>query len=160
MAVFAVSTVAQAPQGPPPETGRPPRSYPTPTNLKALPKTLTGQQVHDIMEGWSGALGVHCDLCHAKDGSKIAPNGRPALKFEDDSKPDKDTARMMYTMTQDIKKNYIDSLETTGPDVSCGTCHRGKKVPEAYVPPPENGAGPPSGLPSPPAAGTPPAPAH
>ena len=67
-AVFAVATVAQAPQGPPQGPpmgggGQPPRTYPAPTNLKVTPKDTTGQQIHEIMEGWAGSLGVHCDTC-------------------------------------------------------------------------------------------------
>ncbi len=153
-AIFAISTIAQAPQGPPPgASGRPPRSFPAPTNLKVLPKDLTGNQVHEIMEGWAGALGTHCDTCHAADPNNIGPNGRPRLKFDDDSKPEKQIARIMYTMTEDMKKNYISKAkelnkmpEPIAP-LSCGTCHRGHVDPEAYVPPKEEGPGgrPPAG---------------
>jgi len=44
-----------------------PPAYPAPTNLKVLPKNLTGQQVHDIMKQWNGELGVRCGACHAED---------------------------------------------------------------------------------------------
>ena len=110
-AIFAVATVAQAPQGPPPGgAGMPPRTYPEPTNLKVLPKDFTGQQIHEIMEGWAGSLGVHCDTCHATDPNNVGPNGRPRLKFDDDSKPEKEMARIMYTMTEDMKENYIKKV--------------------------------------------------
>ncbi|MGA3102394.1 MAG: hypothetical protein ABSD61_11080, partial [Terracidiphilus sp.] len=33
--------------------GRPMRNFPAPTNLQVLPKDLTGQQVHEIMEGFA-----------------------------------------------------------------------------------------------------------
>lgn len=154
-AIFAISTIAQAPQGPPPGApGRPPRSFPAPTNLKVLPKDLTGNQVHDIMEGWAGALGTHCDTCHAADPNNIGPNGRPRLKFDDDSKPEKQIARIMYTMTEDMKKNYIskakelNKMPMENAPLTCGTCHRGHVAPEAYVPPKENGPGgpPPAGV--------------
>ena len=159
-AVFSVATVAQAPQGPPPEGGGgPPRSYPAPTNLKVLPKDLTGKQVREIMEGWAGSLGVHCDTCHAADPSGPGPNGRPRLKFDDDSKPEKKMARIMYTMTEDIKKNYIakvadmDKMDTPAAPLTCGTCHRGHLDPEKFVIPREGGPGGP-----PPAGGMPPMP--
>ncbi|HVU46210.1 MAG TPA: c-type cytochrome [Terracidiphilus sp.] len=146
-AVFAASTVAQAPQGPPPEGARPPRSYPAPTNLKVLPKDLTGQQVHEIMEHWAGDLGVHCDTCHAADPNNLGPNGRPRLNFASDEKDEKQMARIMYTMTEDLKKNYvakvaaIDKMAEPAAPVTCGTCHRGHLDPEAYTPAPEHPQG-------------------
>jgi hypothetical protein len=145
-AVFAVSTVAQAQQGPQPGAGGPPpgpRTYPAPTNLKVLPKNLTGQQVHEIMEQWQGSLGVHCNTCHAEDPKKIGPNGRPELKFEDDSKPQKATARQMYTMTQGINRDYVMKIEGAEEPVACGTCHRGHLDPEPYVIPKREHGGPP-----------------
>jgi len=153
-AVFVVTSVAQAPQGPPPAGApRPPRTYPAPTNLKVLPKDTSGQQVHEIMEGWAGSLGVHCDTCHAADPKNLAPNGRPRLKFDDDSKPEKQMARIMYTMTEDMKANYIkkvadlDKMESPAAPLTCGTCHRGHLDPEAFVIPKEDGPGgpPPAG---------------
>jgi hypothetical protein len=147
---------------PPPGTpgGRPPRSYPAPTNLQVLPKDLTGQQVHEIMEGFAGSLGVHCDFCHAADPKNIGPNGRPRLNFADDSKDDKKIARIMLTMTQQINADYISKAKALDPDsmdmkVTCGTCHRGHEMPEEFVIPKEGGP-PPAGA-APPAPGTPPA---
>lgn len=138
-AVFAVSTVAQAPPfapsqqpsagGPPP----PPREYPAPTNLKVLPKTLTGQQVRDIMEKWEGSLGAHCSTCHTADPKNVGPNGRPRLNFADDSKEEKQTARLMYTMTEDINVNYVSKVPNSDEPVTCGTCHRGHLGPEPFV---------------------------
>jgi hypothetical protein len=112
--------------------------WPKPTNLKVLPKDLDGQQVRDIMEGWEGQLGVHCDTCHMADPTKKGWNGRPALNFADDSKPEKSTARIMYKMTEDLNKNYLAMVgEGKEPAVTCGTCHRGHQKPERFVPPPE-----------------------
>ncbi|MFZ0747008.1 MAG: c-type cytochrome [Terracidiphilus sp.] len=152
VAIFAAASVAQAPQASPPGAdGRPPRSFPAPTNLKVLPKDLNGQQVRDIMRGWAGGLGVHCDYCHAADPNKVGPNGRPELDFALDTKPDKEMARIMYTMTEDIKKNYVakvvamDKMDEPAPPVTCGTCHRGHEDPEAFIPPPEHHGPPPAG---------------
>lgn len=92
------------------------------------------------MEGWAGALGVHCDTCHAADPNNLGPNGKPRLKFEDDSKDEKQMARIMYTMTEDMKKNYIakvvemDKMGSPAPPLTCGTCHRGHLDPEEFVP--------------------------
>ena len=152
----------------PPQGPGGPRNYPAPKNLKVLPKDSTGKQVHDTMEKWAGSLGVHCDTCHMADPNNIGPNGRPRLKFDDDSKTDKQIARIMYTMTEQMNKDYISKamdLDTDhdkddmGSPVTCGTCHRGHKMPEKFVPPPENGPGGPGagqgmpGMPGMPASG-------
>ena len=147
------------------------RNYPPPTNLKVLPKDLTGREVRDIMEKWAGSLGVHCDTCHVADPNRLGPDGRPRLNFPDDSKPDKQIARIMYTMTQQMNADYISKAmdldkDNEGMPVTCGTCHRGHKMPEEFVIPreerqgvPDEGEGglPPAGA-APPAGGTPPPP--
>lgn len=149
-AAFALAAVAQAP---PAEHEHPPA--PAPTNLQVLPKTLTGEQVHEIMHKWAGALGTECTTCHAADPTKKMPNGRPMLNFADDSKPEKTTARLMVRMVQEINSQYITKLDNPGEPVSCGTCHRGHVDPPEFVPPPDHdhhdhaappaGAKPPSG---------------
>jgi hypothetical protein len=126
------------------------RNYPPPTNLKVLPKDLTGRQVRDIMETWQGSLGVHCDFCHAADPSGPGPNGRPRLKYEDDSKPNKQIARIMYSMTQQMNADYITKAinldkDGMGKPVTCGTCHRGHEMPEEFVIPREQRGGPGAG---------------
>ena len=146
VAVFACATVAQAPQSPPPPAG--PRghnwTYPAPTNLQVLPKDLTGNQVHEIMEGWAGALGQHCTYCHAEDPKHLAPNGRPRLNFASDEKDEKKMARIMYKMTEDINKNYVtkvaemDKMPEAAPPVTCGTCHQGHEDPPEFKPAPEH----------------------
>ncbi len=88
------------------------------------------------MEKWEADLGARCSTCHAEDPNNIAPNGRPRLNFADDSKPEKATARLMYTMTEDINRNYVGKIDTSGNPVTCGTCHRGHIGPERFVPPP------------------------
>lgn len=110
-------------------------NFPTPTNLQVLPKDLTGEQVHDIMEKWEGELGSGCRTCHAVDPKNVGPNGRPRLNFADDSKEEKRTARVMYKMTEDINVNYIAKVPNSDQGVSCGTCHRGHLGPEEFVPP-------------------------
>lgn len=142
VALFAVSTVAQAPQ--PAPAAHPHFTPPPPTNLKVLPKTLTGEQVMNIMHKWEGQLGAECNTCHAVDPIKKMPNGRPALNFPDDSKPEKETARLMLKMTMDINQNYTSTVksklhnEESAKEVTCGTCHRGHFDPPAFIPPPEH----------------------
>jgi hypothetical protein len=158
-AVFAVTAVAQTPQAPQsqqPAAGSPgPHSqhtHPAPTNLQVLPKTMTGEQVHELMEKWEGSLGVHCGTCHAADPKNIGPNGRPRLNYADDSKPEKATARLMYKMTEDINMNYVSKVPSSEVPVTCGTCHRGHLGPEPFVIPSDDhdhdheGPGPPTGI--------------
>jgi hypothetical protein len=118
-----------------------------------LSKNLTGQQVRDIMEQWEGSLDAHCNTCHTPDPNNIGPNGRPRLNYADDSKPEKAIARFMYTMTEDINRNYVSKIESSEAPVTCGTCHRGHLGPEPFVIPPDDHGGPrpPQG---PPPAGT------
>jgi len=149
----------QGPQEGPPTGGRMGRmrNYPPPTNLKVLPKDMTGAQVREVMEKWAGSLGVHCDTCHMADPNNIGPNGRPRLNFADDSKADKQIARIMYTMTEQINSDYISKTKALDPDsmdmkVTCGTCHRGHEMPENFVIPQEERRGPGG----PPPAGAPP----
>ena len=144
--LLAATTVAQAPQsapGGPPAGGPPPQhSMPAPTNLKVLPKNLTGDQVHELMEKWAASLGTHCNTCHAADPKNIGPNGRPRLNFADDAKEEKLTARLMFKMTEDINANYVSKVPNSDEPVTCGTCHRGHLAPEPFVIPKEDEHGP------------------
>jgi mono/diheme cytochrome c family protein len=132
---------AQNPIPPPPQNQPggppPPHEMPAPTNLKVLPKDLTGAQVHEIMEKWEGELGTSCKTCHAADPKNLGPNGKPRLNFADDSKEEKQTARKMYKMVEEINVSYIAKIDSSGDPVTCGTCHRGHLGPEPFVAPPE-----------------------
>jgi hypothetical protein len=135
--VFAAQ--GQAPIPPPPQSQPgsppPPHEMPAPTNLKVLPKDLTGAQVHEIMEKWEGELGTSCKTCHVADPKRLGPNGKPQLNFADDSKEDKQTARKMFKMVEDINANYISKIDNSGAPVTCGTCHRGHLGPEPFAAP-------------------------
>ncbi len=165
-ALFAATSAAQDAQSAPastpspaaaqgaPEAGgqnqRPPHAFPAPTNLKVLPKDLTGAQVREIMQGWAGDLGVHCDTCHAVDTKNVGPNGRPRMDFASDEKDEKLMARIMYQMLEADKKDYVarvaemDKMDEPAAPLTCGTCHRGHLDPEKYTPPAEH---PPQGAP-------------
>jgi cytochrome c553 len=147
--VLALTAIAQAPQTAPaqaqlsaasPHSGH---AHPAPTNLKVLPKNLSGEEVHEIMEEWEAALGVHCDACHKPNPNDLAPNGRPRLDFADDSKPEKAIARQMFTMTEEINRNYVSKIDSSGAPVTCGTCHRGHLGPQPFVKPQEEPHAPP-----------------
>ncbi|MBS1803591.1 MAG: c-type cytochrome [Acidobacteria bacterium] len=147
-AAFSLTTLAQDhPSQPTGEHHHPPA--PAPTNLKVLPKNLTGEQVHEIMHKWAGELGTECTTCHAVDPNRKMPNGHPALNFADDSKPEKNTARLMLRMVQDIDKNYLRKIKDEDhhdegeeheheDGLSCGTCHRGHTHPPKFIPPKED----------------------
>jgi Photosynthetic reaction centre cytochrome C subunit len=138
--LLAVATFAQTPaaQQPPDGEAHHHHDEPAPTNLKVLPKTMTGEQVHDLMHKWEASLGAECSTCHAADPKNIGPNGKPRLNFADDSKPEKNTARLMYQMVEEINTNYVDKVENSGVPVSCGTCHRGHLDPPIFSPPKEH----------------------
>ena len=130
---LAVSTAAfaQTPDAAPaPHQHRP---APPPTNLKVLPKDLTGEQVHEIMHHWTGALGVECSYCHAKN------DATGHLDFPSDANPMKDRARVMVKMTMAIDHEYLSQLTDPKPEheVMCGTCHRGMAKPAVFTPPVE-----------------------
>ena len=95
---------------------------------------MTGEQVHQLMHKWEAELGAECTTCHAADPVKKTPSGRPALNYADDSKPEKNTARLMYRMVEDINKNYVSTIDNSGMPVSCGTCHRGHLEPPIFTP--------------------------
>ncbi|WP_374950849.1 c-type cytochrome [Mucilaginibacter sp.] len=99
------------------------------TNLKVLPKSITDQQLHDVMDEWSKSLGVRCGFCHARNEETKKTD------FASDAKPEKEMARHMYKMMNNINKKYFEAkkdstgmMMTTG--VNCNTCHRGVSHPE------------------------------
>src|ERR1035437_6795927 len=131
---FILAGSAQSPQAsqytaPTPENS----TFPAPTSLNVLPKNLTGQQVHNIMEQWVASLGAQCNSCHTEDPNNIGPNGRPRLNFADDSKPMKAVARTMYSMTERINNDYLVKINSSGAPVTCGTCHRGRLSIKPFV---------------------------
>jgi len=148
---LATTAFAQNPApaaGGPPGGGQRPRGpRPAPTNLKALPKDTTGDQVITLMHQYEGDLGVECEYCHARN---------PETKrndFPSDANPVKDKARLMMKMTETINAQYVSTLTDPKPanPVTCGTCHRGMAKPTVFAPLP-----PPARAPGPPAAPAPP----
>lgn len=146
-AAVTLSIGAQVPASAPPSQeshaqaaipAGPQHSHGVPTNLQVLPKTMTGEQVHELMEKWEGYLGTKCSTCHAADPKNIGPNGRPRLNYADDSKKEKATARLMFKMTEGINVDYIGKIDSSGEPVTCGTCHRGHLGPEPYKLPPDD----------------------
>lgn len=138
---FAAAAFAQAPAAPagtPPPAGQQQRTRgprPAPTNLKALPKDTTGDQVNVIMHGYERDLGVECEFCHARN---------PETKrndFASDANPLKDKARVMIKMTDTINTQFVSQVNPTpASPVTCGTCHRGGEKPTVFAPPPQERA--------------------
>ena len=98
------------------------------TNLKVLPKDIAPEQLHEMMRGFTRALGVRCVHCHVgQEGQPFKPGA-----FALDDKPTKLKARVMIQMTQDLNEKYLTMLPTrsTPPvGVQCITCHRGATTP-------------------------------
>jgi hypothetical protein len=110
---------------------RPPRGpRPKPTNIKALPANITGDDLIKLMHQYEGDLGVECEFCHARNPETKRNN------FPSDANPVKETARAMIRMTDDLNTKFLAQLsdrKSTDP-ITCGTCHRGMSHPEAFVP--------------------------
>jgi photosynthetic reaction center cytochrome c subunit len=120
----------------------PPRAMPMPkpVNLKVLPPNTSPGELMKIMGGYSQALGVKCNFCHAEDAVTKRPN------FASDLKPEKNVARTMMLMTQDVNAKYMSQIhdpDATEADrtVTCGTCHRGHNMPVVFKPTEHPGAG-------------------
>ncbi len=121
LAFPAASVLAQAPVPSP----APAHTY---ENLKVLPAGIGHDDLIKVMGGFTRALGVNCAYCH------VASNGRrPAAdEFKLDTKDEKNVARVMMRMTDDINTRQ---LPLTGKDpahlqkVTCATCHGGLPEP-------------------------------
>ena len=131
-----------AQEGPPPSSaGAAHRPMPKPVNLKVLPKDTSPEDLMKIMFGFSQQLGVQCTFCHVQDAATKHPN------FASDEKPEKNTARTMMLMTQEVNAKYLSQIHDpdAAPDqktVTCGTCHRGHSMPVTFKPPAKPGAEP------------------
>lgn len=135
LAAFAVlvTSTAQAPSDLHSRHPISPRTYPVPTNLKVLSRGLSGRRVNEIMEQWSAQLGVRCGACHLRTSERVIHAGPHENRFADDSKPMKQAARIMYTMTLEINRKFITGDDGVPGPVTCGTCHRGYIRPEPFM---------------------------
>jgi hypothetical protein len=117
--------------GPPPGSGGPHGPMPKPTNLKVLPRDTSPEDLMKVMRGFTQQLGVRCNFCHAENATTKRPD------FPSDEKPEKNTARLMISMTQEMNAKYLSQIHD--PDatpaqktVTCGTCHRGHNMPQVF----------------------------
>lgn len=98
-------------------------------NLKVLPKDITKEQMHKVMDEWEHALGARCSFCHARNEET------KKMDFASDAKPEKEMARDMYKMTQGINKKYFHAKKDSTnrvmeSSINCYSCHRGVSHPE------------------------------
>jgi Photosynthetic reaction centre cytochrome C subunit len=98
-------------------------------NLKVLPKNISEAALDKIMDNFNYSLGVKCDYCHSKNTKA------DDLNFAIDTKPEKNIARKMMIMTNEMNVKHFkatkDKLETYA--VSCYTCHREQAYPTKAV---------------------------
>lgn len=100
-----------------------------PRNLQVLPEGTTTQQVVQVMQTFTQALGVTCAHCHV-----FVANGSPMNDMASDMKPQKNIARAMMRMAADINTR-LETVVSKSADqrtrVQCVTCHRGSAIPSA-----------------------------
>lgn len=107
---------------------------PKPTNLKVLPKDISADSLHMLMESYTHELGVTCGFCHARSESDTLK-----LDFASDANGKKKKARFMIMMTAGINDQYFAEENYGSPTkmVNCYTCHHGQKEPEMFQMPKE-----------------------
>ena len=100
-----------------------------PQNIQVLSETLKNSTLRANMVGFTVALGVRCSYCH------VGVEGEPlsTYDFPSDANPNKDRAREMLRMLDDINGHLIkiESSTVTKVDMWCHTCHRGISVPNS-----------------------------
>jgi len=97
-------------------------------NLQVLPSSIQRDSLVQIMRGFSFALGVRCQHCHA-GGDGISFDG---VAFDSDEKPAKRKARFMIRMVDSLNRVVLAALPgRSDPPVpiQCVTCHRGLSRP-------------------------------
>ncbi|MEM8520743.1 c-type cytochrome [Flavobacterium sp. PL12] len=102
-------------------------------NLKVLPQNISKDSLDYLMDGYTSALSVKCNYCHAPQ--KDNPT---KLDFASDDKIEKEIARGMIKMTKDLNKIYFqphfpDPKPAQVQVVNCVMCHRGAPNPEKYL---------------------------
>ncbi|MCH8327203.1 MAG: c-type cytochrome [Candidatus Marinimicrobia bacterium] len=96
-------------------------------NLKVLPGDIAKADLVNTMKSFTKALGVRCEYCHVGEGDLAN------FDFPSDKKKHKVKARVMLEMVAAINGDYLPRIKDDDnhmPEVSCMTCHRGKKMPE------------------------------
>lgn len=105
-------------------------------NLKVLPKDISKTDMDSVMKHFTQSLGVKCNFCHVRMN-----NEKKDWDFANDSIENKRTARYMVGMTKKINKKFFkDDIKNINMpqmnEITCYSCHNGKKHP-GKTPPPE-----------------------
>lgn len=95
-------------------------------NLQVLPAHWSGERLSPVMRGFTSALGVRCQYCHATNGETRLQD----MDFVSDENPNKERAREMLRMLGSIN-DHLGNIEPSGERVNmwCHTCHRGRPRP-------------------------------
>jgi hypothetical protein len=104
-----------------------PRSKPV--NLQVLPKDSSSASVGKLMKRFEKELGVTCNHCHVENPQT------QKLDYASDDKPEKQTARVMIAMLDDINNKYLAQLggdRRYSVPVTCGSCHQGQSSPPTF----------------------------
>ena len=133
-----VASLALAQPSPAPKTQQTAQArQEPPRNLRVLPKDMPREQVIQVMQRFTRALGVQCGFCH---------KGRD---FASEANPHKEAARGMMRMTSRINGELLPAIPALhDPVVTCYTCHRGSPRPAAVPPAPAPASGKPSAPPA------------
>lgn len=101
-----------------------------PTNLKVLPKNISGDDIDKLMHRYQQDLGVPCGYCHEEN-----PRTKQ-IDYASDENPVKETARFMIKMNEDINTRYLAQLGDGryAEPFTCGNCHQGQVQPPAFEP--------------------------
>ena len=94
------------------------------SNLQVLPKETSAANIAKLMQRYSEDLGVSCSHCHAQN-------------YTSDENPNKQTARVMIAMLNDINDKHLARLGRDpryAPPVTCGSCHQGQSSPPTFEP--------------------------
>jgi hypothetical protein len=156
--VFLIALTASAAWA---QTDAPPQARgrgPAPRNLQVLPKDTPPQDVVALMQQFTRALGVQCTYCHVQNTpppltaeeaaaqAAAAPvaagrgrgrgRGGPQMDYAADDKRQKQTARLMLTLVNDLNARIAampvtaHRTPTERTRVECATCHRGVPNPQ------------------------------
>jgi hypothetical protein len=106
-------------QQPPAQEPKAPEEF---KNIQVL-KDLPASQLPDTMLFIAASLGLTCEGCHVRtaDGE---------LAYERDDKQGKQTARRMIGLVKGLNAEYFKGQ----PEVTCSTCHQGRRSPVGVTP--------------------------
>lgn len=92
------------------------------TNLEVLPRDIGKRDLVTTMKSFAMDLGLRCTDCHEQK----TPGDFSSIDWASDKMPNKEVARGMMKMVQEINGNLLPAA--TGErdfEISCVTCHRG-----------------------------------